>query len=232
MVAVVRNDAEGHKDHEEGTRAVTRMTSLIVSIKPWDEDGLQGYFARRDAPGTIMSDSLDLAAQIRLLFHVLKLSYDSIYSKAAAVTFLVCDICWTFPDEVQYIWRSKWTLAKVLYLIARYYALMYNFCELVGHISTVIAAGSVVFTQVADIIFIQRVYALYHRNNKILFFLVPLLLVEATLNIYSATLAANISEGGLVTPPNTLARMPSHYRFLAASVPYGCYSNVNNGRCE
>ncbi|KAJ3536618.1 hypothetical protein NMY22_g5959 [Coprinellus aureogranulatus] len=42
------------------------------------------------------------------------------YLTGAALTFVLCDMASTIDDEMKYIWRSKWTMVKVLYLVSRY----------------------------------------------------------------------------------------------------------------
>ncbi|KAJ3511958.1 hypothetical protein NLJ89_g3799 [Agrocybe chaxingu] len=48
-------------------------------------------------------------------------SEDAGYMNAAALAILLYDICTTIVDEVEFIWSERWTITKVLYLIARYY---------------------------------------------------------------------------------------------------------------
>ncbi|EFI26743.1 hypothetical protein CC1G_15667 [Coprinopsis cinerea okayama7 len=60
-----------------------------------------------------------------LLQHAFSAMVDSDYSRAGAVTFVVCDIISHFPEEVKHIWQKKWTPIKVLYIIARYYTLLF-----------------------------------------------------------------------------------------------------------
>ncbi|KAF6754728.1 hypothetical protein DFP72DRAFT_363685 [Ephemerocybe angulata] len=60
---------------------------------------------------------------VQTIFRAVKIFQDGRYSRAAAMTLLSCDITSNFADEVEYIWRARWTLIKVLYIFARYYAL-------------------------------------------------------------------------------------------------------------
>ncbi|KAJ3769230.1 hypothetical protein FB446DRAFT_748813 [Lentinula raphanica] len=43
------------------------------------------------------------------------------YIIVAGLTFLVYDMCINFDQEVQYIWQSKWSFPKCLYIFIRYY---------------------------------------------------------------------------------------------------------------
>ncbi|KAJ7040722.1 hypothetical protein C8F04DRAFT_225840 [Mycena alexandri] len=47
------------------------------------------------------------------------------YSNAAALTVLVYDIFLTLGKEVTYIWGSRWSIPKTLYLFGRYYGVCY-----------------------------------------------------------------------------------------------------------
>ncbi|KAJ2913896.1 hypothetical protein MD484_g6513, partial [Candolleomyces efflorescens] len=69
---------------------------------------------------------LSMDARTRLILSALHVSQNEGYSKAAAVTFLVCDTFSTFRDEVRYIWGSKWSFTKILYLIFRPLALTFG----------------------------------------------------------------------------------------------------------
>ncbi|KAJ3511962.1 hypothetical protein NLJ89_g3800 [Agrocybe chaxingu] len=48
-------------------------------------------------------------------------SEDAGYMTAAVMTILLYDMCTTIVDEIEFIWKQRWTLAKMLYLFARYY---------------------------------------------------------------------------------------------------------------
>ncbi|KAJ2919100.1 hypothetical protein MD484_g1327, partial [Candolleomyces efflorescens] len=54
---------------------------------------------------------------------VLRVVQDQGYSRAAALTFLIYDILSLLEDEIELVWRKKWSFMKVLYLIERYYGL-------------------------------------------------------------------------------------------------------------
>ncbi|KAJ3924704.1 MAG: hypothetical protein NXY57DRAFT_969251 [Lentinula lateritia] len=43
------------------------------------------------------------------------------YITVAGLTFLVYDIFINFYREVKYIWKSKWSFPKALYVFIRYY---------------------------------------------------------------------------------------------------------------
>ncbi|THU84983.1 hypothetical protein K435DRAFT_806279 [Dendrothele bispora CBS 962.96] len=50
----------------------------------------------------------------------------------ASITFLLYDIILNFGVEVEFVWKSRWTSVKKLYLFTRYYGIFYNICMFVG----------------------------------------------------------------------------------------------------
>ncbi|KAF6744140.1 hypothetical protein DFP72DRAFT_1095613 [Ephemerocybe angulata] len=93
---------------------------------------------------------------------------------AAALVFIVYDICANLDDELKYIWSSKWTFPKALYLFNRYYGLfLVTICEESVMLAfreqvepTVESVGSKLYKAAADISCIIRVSALYNNKPK------------------------------------------------------------------
>ncbi|KAF5334109.1 hypothetical protein D9758_016082 [Tetrapyrgos nigripes] len=48
------------------------------------------------------------------------------YALLASVAFLLYDIVLKLDIEVDFVWKSRWTIAKWLYLITRYWGIVYN----------------------------------------------------------------------------------------------------------
>ncbi|KAF6745802.1 hypothetical protein DFP72DRAFT_924266 [Ephemerocybe angulata] len=65
-----------------------------------------------------------MSSSFELLISAIAVSQNQGYSKAAALTFLACDILYTLRDEVKFIWRSKLSLTKILYCISRYFGII------------------------------------------------------------------------------------------------------------
>ncbi|KAF6765557.1 hypothetical protein DFP72DRAFT_868098 [Ephemerocybe angulata] len=139
------------------------------------------------------------------------------YSKAAVLTLLICDILHNLADEVKYIWRSKWTFVKTMYLLARYYgvALMAingislhtrhantgNSCRRYIRVTSML--GDVYFV-IIDIVCIIRVYALWERSNKVLALFSSLCTVEIALAFYASWRATEF-KGAPNPPKNELS---------------------------
>ncbi|KAJ7226881.1 hypothetical protein GGX14DRAFT_627355 [Mycena pura] len=47
-------------------------------------------------------------------------------AQISSIAFLLYDILLKFDQEYDYIWRSRWSSVKCLYLFARYYGVLYN----------------------------------------------------------------------------------------------------------
>ncbi|KAF6751953.1 hypothetical protein DFP72DRAFT_906634 [Ephemerocybe angulata] len=106
---------------------------------------------------------------VQTIFRAVKIFQDGRYSRAAAMTLLSCDITSNFADEVEYIWRARWTLIKVLYIFARYYALGNLSCKGFFDYSIYAATsalGNMVHTVVVDLIFVLRISALWAQDRK------------------------------------------------------------------
>ncbi|GLB45728.1 hypothetical protein LshimejAT787_2600610 [Lyophyllum shimeji] len=113
------------------------------------------------------------------------------YINVASGAVLVFDYFQTLGMEVEFIWTSEWSIAKVLFLLARYtafvdvpmvlyYALAPNVphrtCHLVYAVSSYSTALGIAFSEA---IMILRTYALWGNNRKILIFLLTYLGVIA-----------------------------------------------------
>ncbi|KAH9884511.1 hypothetical protein C8Q73DRAFT_354684 [Cubamyces lactineus] len=72
---------------------------------------------------TSVVNSADLQ-QLQALFDAAYLTRINTYSQTAAIAVLAYDILLNFCREVTYIWSSRWTLPKLLYLVIRYYGIL------------------------------------------------------------------------------------------------------------
>ncbi|KLO08906.1 hypothetical protein SCHPADRAFT_588002 [Schizopora paradoxa] len=123
-----------------------------------------------------------LAQTITLLEQSVVVKY--FYFSNAFLLFYDTVLC--FGDDVQYIWKARWSAGKVLYIVARYFAfvdltllLIYSLdpslspsrCRIMYETS---AWFQVVGVLVAEILLIIRTYALYQRNSYVLAYLICL----------------------------------------------------------
>jgi len=102
------------------------------------------------------------------------------YIKAASLTLLVYDTLLQLNEEYSHVWRSRWTLIKILYLWTRYSTLVGTVGPLahLAHANPLTCDGVTLFTWifstvgigVAEMILMIRTYTLYERSKKLLAF--------------------------------------------------------------
>ncbi|RPD61553.1 hypothetical protein L227DRAFT_652317 [Lentinus tigrinus ALCF2SS1-6] len=97
---------------------------------------------------------------------------------AAATTWIAYDICLTFADEVELIWKAKWSIPKVLYFGVRYYSLL----AFIG--------SSILIYLAAEGMFALRLWAFYKSNKKVLSLIVLCFGVQVVESIVIAILHA------------------------------------------
>lgn len=141
------------------------------------------------------------------------------YFQVAALVFIVYDICANFDDELEYIWSSKWTFPKALYLFNRYYGLVLvmvmlafrdqvkpsaESCRIYLRLITIV--GSKLYKAAADISCIIRVSALYNNKPKVLAFTVVLSLADFIFPLYGSVRWTNL-VGRDISPNEALANL-------------------------
>ncbi|KAF8879473.1 hypothetical protein BD779DRAFT_1628048 [Infundibulicybe gibba] len=117
------------------------------------------------------------AAELDALFLFWKHTTINRYSVISALAMYIWDFCITIQDEVEYFWKSPWSLIKILYLLNRYfkipsfvlavYVVMHNgsektMCSVVGIAAAVTSALGLLIVQA---ILQVRLYALYRRSD-------------------------------------------------------------------
>ncbi|KAG2093895.1 uncharacterized protein F5147DRAFT_840412 [Suillus discolor] len=108
----------------------------------------------------------------------------SSYFAVAAFVGVTYDWALTFGQEVELVWRQRWSLMTVLYLSVRYLGILSAALFMVGNVPTIsltdtagwhtlysVWMGVVAFAMLWVII-ITRLHAMYQRDRKILIFLV------------------------------------------------------------
>ncbi|KLO06102.1 hypothetical protein SCHPADRAFT_700536 [Schizopora paradoxa] len=113
---------------------------------------------------------------------------------------LYYDTLLCLSDDIQFIWKARWTAGKVLYIMARYFAfidltLLVIYTQDIRldpyHCKTVYQASAwfqVVGVLVAEILLIMRTYALFQKNKYVLAWLVA---IEVGLTIPSIVMINN-----------------------------------------
>ncbi|KAJ6456159.1 hypothetical protein C8R45DRAFT_1111149 [Mycena sanguinolenta] len=123
--------------------------------------------------------------------------YDQVvrYMDVASAAILVFDYALTFGLEVSLIWRSKWSLPKVLFLLSRYstvfdvpLVLYFGITPVISvercyKLHAAIAWGSVFGIYVAQAILLLRTYALSERRRSVLITFTSIWMASASATI-------------------------------------------------
>ncbi|KAG1895674.1 uncharacterized protein F5891DRAFT_1194007 [Suillus fuscotomentosus] len=120
---------------------------------------------------------------------------DSYFAVAAFVA-AMHDWLLTFGQEVELIWRQRWSLMTALYLGARYLGILYAVLNMLSWIIYVVLdwTGVVVFAMLWVII-ITRLHAMYQGFRKILIFLIVTFLAINTFNAVSTIMTTTHTSG-------------------------------------
>ncbi|KAF7356949.1 Ribosomal-protein-alanine acetyltransferase [Mycena venus] len=108
----------------------------------------------------------------------------------AALTAVILEHIINFPDEVNLIWKSRFSISNVAYIWIRYFTLL-AICidvsfmlraEGSDHLCQSFLFGEMVVSTIivisADLILIFRVWILYERSRNMLYLMVPLVTAE------------------------------------------------------
>ncbi|KAG1778975.1 hypothetical protein EV702DRAFT_113438 [Suillus placidus] len=122
------------------------------------------------------------------------------YWMVAAGAVVVYDWVLTLGQEIELIWRQRWSLMTMLYLVIRYIGLPYSAVSTLQNITSVsltdavsniaycaISGTNVVVAAMLGVIMIARLHAMYQRSRIILIFLVIIFLA---INIACGVIAA------------------------------------------
>lgn len=164
------------------------------------------------------------ASELHLLAENLKLVRFFNYVSVALLTVMVYDTLLTMPREVRFIWKGEISLRKILYIMARYYAL----ASLIVIVKMSLSINSSLescrayimwFTSstlpieeaIINVLLILRINALYGGDKRVMGFILGMYLNEVVLLIYAGVRAAQIAP---------LSKLPA-----GISVP-GCFVYV------
>ncbi|EJD35456.1 hypothetical protein AURDEDRAFT_117384 [Auricularia subglabra TFB-10046 SS5] len=168
-------------------------------------------------------ESANFLAQVTV---ALEQARDNSYVQAAGLAWLAYDILLTFPSEVEYIWRRRFNLPALLYLLCRYYALFHlcfifsvsvavrpsiQACTASLYIS---AFGVPALSWAVDLLLILRLHSLYGRKWRLTGSLVGLYLVQGAVTVAMAT--NSVIQIRITPAPAILGSRP------------GCFSTTNS----
>ncbi|EJD06634.1 uncharacterized protein FOMMEDRAFT_17124 [Fomitiporia mediterranea MF3/22] len=117
---------------------------------------------------------------VDLLAPVLRDVANTRYSELASSAIIVHDYFLTLDQEIQFIWKARWTIGKVLFFLNRYYTLFVVAFNNYGLFSPSITDDfcqhwfnwqgwtGLIAAALAETILQLRLYALYYGNKKVL----------------------------------------------------------------
>ncbi|KAG1798212.1 uncharacterized protein HD556DRAFT_1440548 [Suillus plorans] len=114
------------------------------------------------------------------LWHVININANrtSSYFVVVASTGVVYDSALKFTQEVDLVWRQRWSLMTVLYLGLRYIMIVYAVISILSYIMYFALCWIVVIVPaMLGVIMIARLYAMYQGSRKMLIFLVIIFLI-------------------------------------------------------
>ncbi|KAJ7677278.1 hypothetical protein B0H17DRAFT_1079818 [Mycena rosella] len=119
------------------------------------------------------------------------------YVKASFLTLLAYDTVLNFDREYRYVWKSRWSVIKFLYLWTRYSAFIDTIiavqerldlhrnpssCNHIMAFTTIFASTGIA---VSEIILMIRTHALYERSKKLLVFFIVMWVSISAVNIWA-----------------------------------------------
>ncbi|KAG2367154.1 hypothetical protein BDR07DRAFT_1372981 [Suillus spraguei] len=160
----------------------------------------------------------------------------SSYFIVAASVGVMYDWGLTFGQEVELIWRQRWSLMTLLYLSVRYvgirYAVMFMLAtvpiipmtDAVGRIvSHVTQWMGVVVNAILGVIMIIQLHAMYQQSRKVFVFLVVIFLAIKIANaVMVAIMMTEISEGDVIWDCFTVL-IRTHISYFASFLAISCF---------
>jgi len=160
------------------------------------------------------------------LFQAISDTFAVNLASAGALAWFAYDTLLTINQEVELVWKARWTYQKVLYILVRYYSLAFlialvavstntnlslSFCQrwpwVFGYSPSVVAS-------LGGFMFLIRIYAAYGRSLKMLAFLLFLFCSE---NITTCVIVGLEIKSVAVSPrtpgyplPGCVTSVPSH----------------------
>ncbi|KAG2124674.1 hypothetical protein DEU56DRAFT_591933 [Suillus clintonianus] len=126
----------------------------------------------------------------------------------AAGVGVVYDWALTFGQEVELIWRQRWSLMTVLYLTLRYLGVFYIVINILGSVPTILLTDAVsrilylvqnwtnvIAFPMLCVIMITRLHAMYQRSRRILIFLVVVCLAVNIFDVVVTVMATRDASG-------------------------------------
>ncbi|KAJ3551191.1 hypothetical protein NM688_g4854 [Phlebia brevispora] len=155
---------------------------------------------------SLTMDPASIQADLALLYTAVQQTYSANYHETAAIAVLLYDTLLNLDTEIEVIWKKNWSLPKILYLIARYWApldllIVLSFDIQIGlptprrcrwSLWMMTIPGPVIFPAIVNVILILRMHALFGKNRKVLIFMCIMMFFDFACS-FCATLLASLN---------------------------------------
>lgn len=128
-----------------------------------------------------------------------------VVAASVAVTY---DWALTFGQEVELVWRQRWSLMTFLYLSVRYLGILFAVLNILINVPTILLSDAgcwilyiavnwmyVVVFPMLRVIMITRLHAMYQQSRKMLIFLVVIFLADTIFNVVVSAMSTRHTSG-------------------------------------
>ncbi|KAG2355077.1 hypothetical protein BDR07DRAFT_1427355 [Suillus spraguei] len=128
-----------------------------------------------------------------------------VVAASVAVTY---DWALTFGQEVELVWRQRWSLMTFLYLSVRYLGILFAVLNILINVTTILLSDArcwilyiavnwmyVVVFPMLRVIMITRLHAMYQQSRKMLIFLVVIFLADTIFNVVVSAMSTRHTSG-------------------------------------
>ncbi|TFK89527.1 hypothetical protein K466DRAFT_545096 [Polyporus arcularius HHB13444] len=178
----------------------------------------------------LLPPGLSIADALQFFYQAVGDTFAVNLAAGAASTWIAYDICLTFAEEVELVWKAKWSLPKVMYFAVRYYGLAASLLYFLVNSSPsppftvcrhwpwyeAFGATTAVAVLFGEGMFVLRLWASYERNKKVLVLIAFCFLAELTSSITVGTIEAR-TISVMPRPPSFPRALPGCYTL--AKVP-------------
>ncbi|EPQ55593.1 hypothetical protein GLOTRDRAFT_128816 [Gloeophyllum trabeum ATCC 11539] len=134
------------------------------------------------------------------------------YTQVASMAVLIAEWCFVIGEEVEYVWKGRWTYLKVFYLLSRYTPFLDTPFNLLNYLtprikpeaSPLTATSTFVGMSISEYILIARTYALYGRSRTIGLFM----LITVSICTVAGAITLSLFEVSLVFGPLPSPEIP------------------------
>ncbi|KAG2339447.1 hypothetical protein BDR05DRAFT_624025 [Suillus weaverae] len=142
-----------------------------------------------------------------MLTLISRFNLDCDFAVAASVG-VTYDWALTCGQEVELVWRQRWSLMTAMYLSVRYLGIIFAFLNILINVPTIVLTDAVswilyitanwmyvVVSPMLRVIMIVRLYAMYQRSRKMLIFLVVIFLAHTILDVVISIMTTKYTSG-------------------------------------